>query len=196
MDPADDPTHGRTDDRNTDPNRETLLKTVLLLRHAKSSWDQPHLPDSLRPLAPRGSKAAPRVGAYMAEKGIFPERVLCSNARRAVETWKLVSQHLGGPMEVEVREDIYHASPGSILSILRDLPDSEGSVLLVGHNPTFEILASLLAGDGEAEARASLGRKFPTGALAVLDFPAQRWSDLSERSGYLRAFVRPRDLEP
>ena len=173
-----------------------LVKTVLLLRHAKSSWDHPTLTDRLRPLSPRGRKAAPRVGSYMARNGLIPNRVLCSPARRAVETWEMVSEQIDDPVEVEVRDDLYHASPGGLLAILQDLPDTEDSVLLVGHNPTFEELALELAGAGQAEPLMEVGRKYPTGALAIIEFSVDNWSHVREGTGYLRAFIRPRFLEP
>jgi len=99
-------------------------------------------------------------------------------------------------IQVEVREDIYHASPGSLLSILQDLPDSEEAVLLVGHNPTFEDLAFALAGNGREESLEELGRKYPTGGLAILDFPVASWSEVREGEGFLRDFILPRALRP
>ncbi|MFC1660223.1 histidine phosphatase family protein [Gemmatimonadota bacterium] len=171
------------------------MKTVLLLRHAKSSWDQPSLSDFHRPLAPRGRKAAPLVGRHMAQSELVPSRVLCSAARRARETWELVAEALGEEIPVEFREDLYHASPGSVLSLLHRLADDVDSVLLVGHNPTFEELADLLTGAAEEEARANMSRKFPTGALAIVDFPVRRWKEVLAEGGYLRGFVRPKDLQ-
>ena len=107
----------------------------------------------------------------MAREGLIPDRVLCSSATRASETWHLVEREIGGGMEVEIRGDLYHASSSSLLSLIQDLSDEEVSVLLVGHNPTFESLAILLAGSGEVDALSELRHKYPTGALAVLDFP-------------------------
>lgn len=170
------------------------VKTLFLLRHAKSSWDDPYLSDSLRPLAPRGRKAAPRMGAYMAQKGFIPDRVLCSVARRAVETWDLVSEELKHTLEVEIREDLYHATPENILSTLQGLPPYLKSVLLVGHNPTFEELALSLSGKGPKAPMSEMRRKYPTGALAIIDFHVDRWTDVRRGSGHLRDFVRPRDL--
>jgi phosphohistidine phosphatase len=171
------------------------VKTIYLLRHAKSSWDDASLPDFHRPLAPRGRKAAPRVGDYMARHGLLPDRVLCSAARRAVETWQALSPVLGENTAVEFREDIYHASPGNLLDAVRSLPPEVESVLLIGHNPTFEDLALALAGSGEEKALQELDRKYPTGAMAILDFPVQDWGEVREGTGWLRAFVRPRDLK-
>lgn len=172
------------------------MKTVLLLRHAKSSWDEPQLPDHLRPLAPRGKKAAPRIGSYMAEQGLQPGLVLCSPARRALDTWNLVSEQLGGVTQVDILEDLYHTSPATLLALIGELPDSIDSVLLVGHNPTFEELALSLAGEGDEEGLAEMARKYPTGALAVIDFPIERWREIQAGLGSLRVFVRPRAISP
>jgi phosphohistidine phosphatase len=171
------------------------VKTVYLLRHAKSSWDQPSLADFQRPLAPRGRKAAPLVGAYMARNEFIPGRVLCSAAERAMETWDLVSRALGTDVPTVIREDFYHASPWTLLAAVQDLPTELGSVLLVGHNPTFEDLALALAATGEDQALADVARKYPTGALAILDFSTNDWAGVREGTGYLRGFIRPRSLE-
>ena len=180
------------------------MKTVLLLRHAKSSWDHPNLPDFQRPLAPRGKRAAPLMAAHMAEYGLVPHRVLCSAAHRAKETWDLVASTLetalgdslgrGIQIPVDFREDIYHASIGSLLSLVRALEDEVNTVLLVGHNPTFEDLAHALAGSGDPAAMDRIWKKYPTGSLAVIDFPVPEWADVQGGEGYLRAFVRPKDL--
>lgn len=181
-----------------------IMKTVLLLRHAKSSWDDPSLPDFQRPLAPRGRRAAPLMAEYLAEHGLVPDRVLCSAAQRAKETWEIIARALeedldpplpeAGPIRVELRQDVYHASPRSLLDLLQGLDDAEAMVLLVGHNPTFEDLADILAGSGDLAGLDRMRRKFPTAALAVIDFPVGRWAQVQPAQGYLRAFVRPKDL--
>lgn len=171
------------------------MKTVFLLRHAKSSWDQPLLEDFRRPLAPRGRTSAPRIGRFLAQEGLIPDRVLCSGAARAVETWELVSEALGTPVPTEFRDEIYHASPQALTDMVRNLPDAEQSVLLVGHNPTFETLALRLAGSGDEDALEAMSRKFPTAALAILDFGIGRWAELEEGGGTLRLFIRPKELE-
>ncbi len=171
------------------------MKTIYLLRHAKSSWNDASFPDLQRPLAPRGRKAAPRMGTHMTRHGLVPDRVLCSAARRAVETWQALALPLRDETPVEIREDLYHASPGTILEVLRELPAEVDSVLLIGHNPTLEELALALAGSGEQEALEDLERKYPTGAMAILDFPVQEWREVREGTGWLRAFIRPKDLQ-
>jgi len=171
------------------------LKTVYLLRHAKSSWDQPNLDDYQRPLAPRGLKAAPRLGRYMAKEQLIPQRVLCSGARRAQESWELVSDALDVTVPVTILPEIYHGSTGTLKGLIQKLPDTENSVLLVGHNPTFHHLALSLAGSGEETALQRLHFKYPTGALAILDFSVQLWREVREGSGHLRDFIRPKGLK-
>lgn len=171
------------------------MKTIYLLRHAKSSWDEPYLDDFERPLAPRGLKAAPRMGEYMAREGLIPQRVLCSGARRARETWELVAQSLDREIRVEFIPDIYHGSAGTLKRMIHQLPEEESSVLLVGHNPTFHHLALSLSGSGTDSALRQLQLKYPTGALAILDFQAQRWSGIRDSAGHLRDFIRPKSLK-
>jgi phosphohistidine phosphatase len=111
-----------------------------------------------------------------------------------METWDLVSKELELIPEVEVREDLYHATPGTLVGILQSLPPELGSILLVGHNPTFEDLALSLAGQGPVDAMSEMRRKYPTGALAVIDFSVESWAEVRYSTGTLREFVRPRDL--
>lgn len=170
------------------------MKTVLLLRHAKSSWDEPFLDDYERPLAPRGKKAAPRMGDYMAREGLVPDRVLCSGARRARETWGLVSEALDPPPPTRFLEEIYPGTAGTLLDLIHHLPEAEESVLLVGHNPIFQDFALFLAGSGERESLRQMASKYPTGALAILDFRGEHWTGVLGGAGYLRAFIRPKDL--
>jgi len=130
----------------------------------------------------------------MARTDLIPDQVLCSSARRARETWDLVSEHLGDTIPMEIRDDLYHASPGSVLTILQDLSPSLDTILLVGHNPTFEDLALALAGQGPADLLAELRQKYPTGSLAVIDFHVDDWNQVGPDGGYLRDFIRPRTL--
>jgi phosphohistidine phosphatase len=112
-----------------------------------------------------------------------------------METWHLVEREMGGGIEVEIRGDLYHASSSSLLDLIQELSDDEESVLLVGHNPTFESLAIFLAGSGESRALSELRHKYPTGALAILDFPTNRWEEVRAGTGHLRDFIKPRTLK-
>jgi phosphohistidine phosphatase len=169
------------------------MKHVYLLRHAKSSWDDASLADFDRPLAERGLSAAARMGENMKSQGLVPDAVLTSGAKRALETWDLVRPHLGDPVS-RVEDNLYMASADLILSWLRMLPDDVASVLLIGHNPGFEELATRLAGDGKKKALKRMRNKYPTGALAVLRFDRETWSTITWGDAYLERFARPKDL--
>lgn len=170
------------------------MKTLYLLRHAKSSWDHHGLSDFERPLAPRGERAAPRVARYMKEEGLIPAVVLCSTARRARETWALMEDELGGTAHVTFLDSLYGAGPGRMLEVARIHAEDRSPVMLVGHNPGMEELAHALAGSGPEAELQTMGHKYPTAAVAVLDFDVASWSDVAPGMGVLRRFVRPRDL--
>lgn len=148
-----------------------------------------------RPLAPRGQKAAPRMGRYLKEENLIPDQVLCSTAQRARKTWELVSAELGVVPPVQFHKGLYAVSSAGLLAAIRRLPDDCGCLLLIGHNPELEDLAHRLAGTGKAEALARLAEKYPTGTLAEISFARDSWSRIGEGSGTLQRFVRPRDLE-
>ena len=176
------------------------MKTLLLLRHAKSSWDDPRLADFDRPLAPRGRKAAPMMAAYLSETGLRPDLVLCSPALRARQTWALVAAGLGGAFAVKEPRGLYLGAPSHLLDAVRRAPEEADCVMLVGHNPGMENLALALAGPGsKPKALAKLQAKFPTAALAEIAFDHAQghteWRDVARGGGRLRRFVRPRDLD-
>jgi len=160
-------------------------KHLFLLRHAKSSWDNPALDDCDRPLAARGRKAAKLIGAYLGREHVQISLVLCSSARRARETLDLVAP-CG---EIQIERELYSASADQLLERLRRVPDEVAAVMLIGHNPAIHDLAvSLVAGASELAAR-----KFPTGALATLTLTAP-WRALDPSLAELAAFVTPREL--
>lgn len=169
------------------------MRTLYLLRHAKSSWDDPSLADHDRPLAARGVRATPYVADYMGDAGIVPDVVLCSSARRARETLDLLGDAVPGTCEVRVDDELYTATADALLERLRALPRSTHRVMLIGHNPALHQLALLLARSGERLNR--ITRKFPTAALATLDAPLEDWSDLAAGCAQLTDFVRPKDFE-
>jgi phosphohistidine phosphatase len=127
------------------------MLTLSLLRHAKSSWDDPALGDFDRPLNKRGETAAPRVGAYMSKHGIAPDLVLCSPAARARQTLDLVLPHLSGGPTVVYEEGFYLAAPSVMLARVQHIEAKVRHVLLVGHNPGLQALALELAGTGKAQ---------------------------------------------
>lgn len=168
---------------------------LLLLRHAKSSWDDDGLADHERPLSKRGRIAASAIGKYMTQAGLVPDRVLCSSARRARETWDLVAGELPDAVETDVLDTLYDFGDGTrLVDMVRANGGASPRLLLVGHNPSLENLAQRLIGSGETELRARLHAKFPTAALAVLRFDTTNWADIAETGARLMAFVRPADL--
>lgn len=172
------------------------MKTLYLLRHAKSSWADPGLEDFERPLNNRGATAAPRMAAHMREQGWLPDLVLCSPARRAEQTWDLVSEVLTSDIPTKRLRSLYLASAGQLLSIVQRQPDSAKALLLIAHNPGMEQLAARLAGRGSSQAAlASLRVKYPTAALAVLQFDEDRWSKVAVGGGRLLHLVTPKTLD-
>ncbi|CAN7619342.1 SixA phosphatase family protein [Mesorhizobium sp. LjRoot246] len=168
------------------------MKQLLLLRHAKSSWDGPDLDDFDRPLAERGLKAARLMGRELAARGWLPDLVLVSAARRTRDTWRLVAAELPTHPRIAFIEALYGASAKDILSQVHQTDPSCGSLLVIGHNPGLEDLARQLAGPGsETNARKKLEEKFPTAALARFVFEGD-WSGLS--STRLTHCLRPKDL--
>jgi phosphohistidine phosphatase len=170
------------------------MKTLILMRHAKSAWDDPHQKDADRPLNDRGRKAAPQMGAWLAGEGYRPDVVLCSTAQRTRETLDLMKASLPAGVRVQYYRALYLAPPREMLNEIGKVPATAETVMLFGHNPGIGNLASLLAGSGDAKALANMHGKFPTAAIAVLGFDVAQWNDLPPGSGKLLAFQRPRDL--
>jgi len=165
---------------------------LLLLRHAKSSWDDPDLADQERPLAPRGRRAAAALGARIARRGLVIDRVLCSTSRRTRETLALLALPPDTPVALEER--LYLASARSLLARLRRLPVRARKVLVIAHDPGLDHLARLLVADGRPRAMRRLERGFATGALAELEVPDGSWSELAPASAFLARFTRPKDI--
>lgn len=168
-------------------------KQLFLLRHAKSSWDDPGLEDHERPLAPRGHRAVKVLAEYFRANGIEPALILCSGARRTRETL----QGIGLTGETLIEEELYTATPGQVLERLRQIPGQVNSAIVIGHNPAMQVLVLRLASRAASELDGSglseVERKFPTGALATLAFEGA-WSDLAPGSARLTGFVRPKQL--
>lgn len=169
-----------------------MMRRLLLLRHAKSAYPQ-GVGDIDRPLNPRGREAAPLMGAYIARESLTPDHAMVSPARRTQETWELVRGELP-ETSVETVPSIYEAPAGRILDAIRSAPAEATSLLVIGHNPGLGDLALRLVGEGPKELRNDLREKFPTAALAVLEFDAEGWESIAEGGGRLTRFVRPRQL--
>jgi phosphohistidine phosphatase len=168
------------------------MRRLMLLRHAKSDHAR-GLADIDRPLAARGREAAPRMAAYLAAEGLVPDLALVSSSRRTRETWDLVGPALDA---VEARFDprIYEAPDSRLLEVLREVGPGVRTVLMIGHNPGFADLARSLVGYGDRYAFARLIEKYPTAALAVIDFDAEDWAAVAPRAGRLERFVTPKGI--
>jgi len=171
------------------------LKQILLLRHAKSSWADPILGDSSRPLNERGKRAAVAMGRQLTRLDVVPQVVLCSSAKRTRETYEGLGASVQG-VPVEFTDAIYEASVDRLLNVLRGADDSYDRVMMIGHNPGMEGLAKLLCdGQGNTKALARLAEKYPTGALAILETDSPSWDELGQGSCCLKAFMRPADSD-
>jgi len=168
-------------------------RVVWVLRHAKAS---PHGPDDhSRPLGPKGRRQGAELEAFLrasaAELAPVPRLVLSSSALRALETAELVLPALGDDAELVVEPRLYEADADDVVNVVREVPDDVGSVMVVGHNPTLHDLALALVGAQDHQGRARLEEGFPTGALAAVRSPADRWSRLQMGEGDLLAMFTP-----
>jgi phosphohistidine phosphatase len=165
---------------------------LLLLRHAKAGSASGAM-DLDRPLSGRGQGAAALMGGYLRDEGLRPDLVLVSPARRTQETWDLVRPLLG---DARTREDerIYEAPVLRLLSVVQEVEPEVRTLLMIGHNPGFEDLAKLLAGEGDEDAILRLGQKYPTAGLAMIDFPQESWAEVQPGAGRLERFTTPKSL--
>ena len=160
------------------------MKTLYLLRHAKSSWKEADVADFDRPLNERGRRAAPFMGRLLQTRGSSLEQIISSPARRARKTAELFKEAGEFRAEIAFDDRIYEASPTSLLYVVGGTDDTVNSLMLVGHNPGMEGLIQVLTGQSEA---------MPTAALAVIEIDVDSWTDIAAGLGSLRAILRPRD---
>ena len=161
------------------------MKTLLLLRHAKSDWDDTSLRDFDRPLAARGERDAPRIGKALRKRGSRPDLIISSPAARAKATIEAVIKAAKLNLEIRFDETVYGASSPELMKLIRRLPDGSSCVLLVGHNPGFEDLVGRLSGSHE---------RMPTAALACIEFQIDNWEDVDDGAGKLAWLLTPRQL--
>jgi phosphohistidine phosphatase len=165
--------------------------TLYLLRHAKSSWIDPALPDHERPLARRGRRACKLIRAHLRAEGIEPALVFCSSAVRTRQTLDGIAAAFPAATEIRVDAALYGASVNTLLAMLRSLPDGLESAMLIGHDPGMHDLTIALARPGAL--RDEVRPKFPTAALATLMLTTS-WSAATPGTADLTAFVTPRGL--
>jgi phosphohistidine phosphatase len=167
---------------------------LMLLRHAKSSWDEPGIADRDRQLSPRGRRAAALMGAEFATRGLQPDKILCSPARRTRETLAALLPHLTGEGRIAITAELYEpASKTYEAAIGRRAVDAR-RLLVIGHNPAIQETALALVSEDDP-ARSDIAEKLPAGSLVVIDLPAENWAGLERGSGRVALYLKPRDLE-
>lgn len=162
------------------------MKTLLLLRHAKSSWENDALGDYDRPLNERGRRDAPRMGKLLADLDLTPDLIVTSGAKRAARTAELAAAAAAYEGDIRYTDELYLADPETFVEVMRETGENVARLMLVGHNPGTEELVSALAGHDE---------RMPTAALACFRLPIERWQDFEE--GMTAEFVglwRPKEL--
>ncbi|MDE2181503.1 MAG: histidine phosphatase family protein [Alphaproteobacteria bacterium] len=172
------------------------MRRLLLLRHAKASPDEPWVDDAQRPLTQKGRADAVRMGRFLRRHA--PDQIYCSSALRTRQTLELLLPELEAPPGVEYRDELYLAKSSTIIEVIRAAPDV-GSLMIVGHNPGLEECAHQLARrPSDRKMRKlydAMNDKYPTGALAVMDFASPTWAGIDAQEGELDIFVRPKDLK-
>lgn len=162
------------------------MKTLLILRHAKSSWDNTHLSDHDRPLNERGKKDAPRMGKLIQQEDLVPDLIISSSAERALATAEAVALACGYEAEIQVTRQLYHAFPEEYREVLQARGGNHQCIMVVGHNPGLEALVEELTGHPEP---------MPTAALAQVLLAIGDWQELTEETtGKLVQVWRPRDF--
>lgn len=172
------------------------MKSLHLLRHAKSSWDDPVERDFDRPLNGRGHRAARRIGEWLRQEALELQHIVASPALRIRQTIEGVESGLGSRLRPEFDKRIYMASAAGLFDLIRETPDSVESLLIIGHNPGLEDIL-LLATEGDTgPLRAEADQKYPTATFASIDLPIGSWADAGEGGARITRFIRPRDLDP
>jgi phosphohistidine phosphatase len=160
------------------------MRTLYVLRHAKSDWNDASLTDFERPLNERGVHAARKMGAFMQQRGIVPDLIISSPARRARETAQIVKDAAGIAAEIHFEPRIYEASVGDLMEIVSQVENDCEKLLIVGHNPGFEQLVEILSGELQT---------MPTAALAEIELPIENWSE-TMRGGKLENLFKPKEI--
>jgi phosphohistidine phosphatase len=170
------------------------MMRLTLLRHAKSSWDEPNLDDHNRPLNDRGWKAARRMGRELKNRGMHFDFVLASTAARVRETIDGLAEKYDFNAPVRFESRVYMADAETLLALVRKLPADVESPLIVGHNPGLERLAVEISHDDRQGLRHRVSEKFPTAALAAIELPASSWAEVQPGSGEIVELILPREL--
>jgi phosphohistidine phosphatase len=168
---------------------------LLLLRHAKSDWGDEQLADIDRPLNSRGKTASVTMARYLRDNKLWPNLILCSTAQRTRETLARLLPYMPQEAHIQMISDLYWKSEDGYGPLIRKHGGRAQNLMIIGHNPATEDTALDLSGTGAPEAMEDLREKYPTAALAVIDFDFVDWSELGSGTGHLERFVKPRDLQ-
>ncbi len=171
------------------------MRTLMLLRHAKAVPADGKVRDHDRPLASRGQKDAPKIGAYMVRHQLLPDRALVSPSRRTRETWELLGPALGKRTRATYEQRLFDASPQTILDLIQETGTAGETLLVIGHNPSLHRAAVGLIATGDLDAREQLRENLPTSGLVIIEFPFDDWRKLHAQAGRLSHFVTPNLLK-
>lgn len=165
------------------------MKTVYVVRHAKSSWDKPELPDHFRKLTPKGEEQITKVGKHLRMKFVNPELIITSSATRALETTKIMAKELHYPLDqININTTFYRTGREEIMETLFELPDEIESVMIVGHDPTFtELVNSFLESEDQI-------KKLPTSAVAAFRFKTDHWEEIDRSKHHMEFLITPKEL--
>ena len=164
------------------------MKKLILIRHAKSSWDDSFIKDHDRILSERGLTDAPLIGKFLYKKNIIPDLILASTAKRASKTAELVLEELGDDVRIKYDKNIYLTGPGKITDIISKVENDIKTLLLVGHNPDMHVLVERLTN------KHFLHPKFSTAGVAIIDFEIESWNEIKSTHGNLELFITPKML--
>ena len=170
------------------------MKKLILLRHAKSSWKDTSLNDHDRPLNSRGKASAPVIGRWLVEREHRPDIVLCSSSHRTCQTARLLKDAMPELPDAIIEDDLYHASPGTMLERLRRLPSTSTTAMIIGHQPGLSTLTRMLADGTEGRRCRRAYEHFPTAAAAVLELACEDWAKLDYQKAQFIDFAKPREL--
>ena len=170
------------------------MKTIFLLRHAKSSWQNHNLDDFDRPLSDRGIKACKKIGKYLKKKNISPDIVYCSTAVRAKQTWELVNRIVEKKENVLFKKNLYMSDLSNFIEIIKKTKKKFKSLMIVSHNPGIEYLALELSKDKNNEVYKKIYNKYPTGALVIIKYNIDKWNKVDLKKGSLYKFIKPKEL--
>jgi phosphohistidine phosphatase len=170
------------------------MKKVILLRHAKSSWDDPGVEDHDRPLSKRGRASAPLIARWLSQRRHVPDMVLCSSSARTRETVDRMRKAIPKLPEPVVERELYHASPCTMRDRLARLPRECDTIMLVGHNPGLGSLVRKMSNGRENRRCRRAYEHFPTGAAAVLELDVEDWSKVDFNQARFVDFAVPREL--